>query len=104
MRSRNIRLLTGRAVIGICLWPVWQGFNVIRYVVADSKPEALRPWRTVPGVAFSARDDALTPIDNFSDDKRSANDATKSSTCSGSGKRCHQKSQRRAIALVTRQI
>jgi len=41
MRPRNIRLLTALAVVGVFVWPMWQGFNVIRYAMADSKPEAL---------------------------------------------------------------
>jgi hypothetical protein len=68
MRPRNIRLLTAVAVVGICVWPVWQGFDVIRYAMAGSTPEALQPWFAVSGVAFDARERALPPVDDSSDD------------------------------------
>ena len=68
MRPRNIRLLTAAAVVGICVWPVWQGFDVIRYAMAGSTPEALQPWFAVSGVAFDARESALPPVDDSSDD------------------------------------
>jgi len=67
-RFYNARLLTALAVVGICIWPVWQGVNVIRYSMADSKPEAVSPWRSVSGLAFAAREDALTSINDSSDD------------------------------------
>lgn len=69
MRSRNIWLLTALAVVGICGLPVWQGFDLIRYATADSKPEAAHPWFAVSGLAFSAREYALTSVDDSSDDK-----------------------------------
>jgi hypothetical protein len=68
MRPRNIRLLTALAVIGICVWPMCQGFNVILYAMADSKPEALQPWFAISGVAFDARERALPSVDDSSDD------------------------------------
>jgi hypothetical protein len=64
-----MRLLTALAIIGICGWPVWKGFEVIRYAMAGSKAEALQPWVDVPGLAFAAREYALTPVDDSSDDK-----------------------------------
>ncbi len=69
MRPRNIRLLTALAVVGMCAWPVWKGVDVTRFAVAGSAPEAVRPWLDVSGVAFAAREDALTSIDDSSDDK-----------------------------------
>jgi hypothetical protein len=69
MHPRYIRVLTALAVIGFCVWPVWQGVNVIRYAMAEAKPDALRPWFDVPGLAFSARENALTSVDDSSDDK-----------------------------------
>ena len=48
---------------------MWQGFDVIRYAIAGSKPEAARPWADVTGLAFSAREYALTPVDDSSDDR-----------------------------------
>ena len=68
MRPRNIRLLTAVAVVGICVWPVWQGFDVIRYAMAGSTPEDLQPWFAVSGVAFDARERALPSVDDSSDD------------------------------------
>jgi hypothetical protein len=68
MRPQKIRLLTALAVVGICVWPVCQGVNVVRYATADSKPEALQPWFAVAGLAFDARERALTPTNDSSDD------------------------------------
>ena len=69
MRSRNIWLLTALVIAGICGWPVWKGFDLIRYSLADAKPEAVHPWDDVSGLAFAAREYALTSIDDSSDDK-----------------------------------
>jgi hypothetical protein len=68
MRSGNIRLLTAAAVIGLCVWPVWKGIDVIRFAMAGSQPEAVRPWVDVSGVAFDAREAALTRTNDSSDD------------------------------------
>ena len=68
MRHRTIRLLTALAVIGICLWPLWQGFNVIRFAMAYSTPAALQPWFAVSGLAFDAREGALTLVNDCSDE------------------------------------
>jgi hypothetical protein len=67
MHGLNIRLLTALAVIGICAWPAWKGFEVIRYATADA--QAVQQWVAVPGLAFTAREDALTDIDDASDDQ-----------------------------------
>lgn len=64
----SIRLLTALAVVGICAWPVWQGVSVIRYAMVESEPEALQPWFAVSGLAFDAREYALTSVDDSSDD------------------------------------
>ena len=69
IRPRNIRLLTALAVVGMCVWPVWQGFNVIRYAMADSKLEAFQQWSAASGLAFDAREGALTLVDDTSDDR-----------------------------------
>lgn len=69
MRSRNIWLLTVVAVAGICGWPVWQGYDLVRYSLADAKPEAVQPWVAVSGLAFDAHEYALTSVDDSSDDK-----------------------------------
>jgi len=69
MRARYIRLLTALAVVGICVWPVWKGFELIGYGMAGSKAEAVQPWVDVSGLAFDAREYALTPVDDSSDDK-----------------------------------
>ena len=68
MRRQTIRLLTALVVIGICIWPLWQGFNVIRYAMAGSTPEALQPWFAVSGLAFDAREGALTLVNDSSDE------------------------------------
>lgn len=69
MRSRSIWLLTALIIVAICGWPVWKGFDLIRYSLADAKPEAVHPWDDVSGLAFAAREYALTSIDDSSDDK-----------------------------------
>jgi hypothetical protein len=69
MHPRMIRLLTTMAIVGVCVWPVWKGYEVIRYSLSDRSPEAVQPWIGVPGLAFFARQDALTSIDDDSDDK-----------------------------------
>jgi hypothetical protein len=68
MRSQSIRSLTALAVIGLCLWPVWKGLSIIRFTLADAASEDIRPWVAASGLAFDAREDALTPIDDASDD------------------------------------
>lgn len=68
MRSGIIRILTTLTVIAACGWPIWQGFGLVRYAMAESTREAVRPWIAVPGISFSAREYALTPVD-FDDEK-----------------------------------
>ena len=46
---------------------MWEGTNVIRYAHAVSKPE-LRGWTSIPGVASSASESALTRVDDSSDE------------------------------------
>ena len=48
---------------------MWQGYELIGYSMADAKPEAVRPWVDVPGLGFAAREYALTPINDSSDDE-----------------------------------
>lgn len=67
MEVRIIRQVTALAIIGLCGWPLWQGYNVVRYTMAGSAPEALRPWFSVSGIAFDARENALTRVDDFAD-------------------------------------
>jgi hypothetical protein len=62
IQVRIIRVVTALGIIGLCGWPLWQGYNVIRYTMAGS-PEALRPWFSVSGIAFDAREDAVTHVD-----------------------------------------
>src|SRR5260370_31042716 len=40
-----------------------------RYAMIDDTPEASRSWFNVPGLSSVAREDALTPVDDSSDDK-----------------------------------
>jgi hypothetical protein len=68
MQARIVRSLTALAVVGMCGWPVWKGFEVIRYTMADPKIEAVQPWLDVAGLAFVAREYALTSVDDSSDD------------------------------------
>ena len=68
MRSGIIRILTTLTVIAACGWPIWQGFGLVRYAMAKSTREAVRPWFAVPGISFSARQYALTSVD-FDDEK-----------------------------------
>jgi hypothetical protein len=69
MRVRNVRVMTAIAVIILCIWPVWEGANIVVYAMAGSTPEAVMPWVDFPGLAFDARETALTSIDDSSDDK-----------------------------------
>jgi hypothetical protein len=69
MRSRNIWLLTALVIAGVCVLPVWQGFELIRYSLAGDKREAVLPWINVAGLAFTARRYALTSTNDSSDDK-----------------------------------
>lgn len=68
MRSRIIWLLTALVVVGVCVLPVWKGFELIRYSMIADKPDAAAPWVNVPGLAFFARQFARTPTDDSSDD------------------------------------
>jgi hypothetical protein len=69
IRAPKVRLLTALAVIGICLWLMWRGFDMFLYSMGELKPEAALPWIDTPGLASLAREYALTPIDDSSDDK-----------------------------------
>ena len=69
MRSRIIWLLTALVVVGVCVLPMWKGLELIRYSRIDDKSEAALPWVDVPGLAFFARQFALTPTDDSSDDE-----------------------------------
>jgi hypothetical protein len=61
--------MTALVTAGICVRPVWQGFELIRYSLADDKREAVLPWVNVSGLAFAARQYTLTSTDDSSDDK-----------------------------------
>jgi hypothetical protein len=69
MRSRTIWLLTALVIAGVCVLPVWQGFELIRYSLAGDKREAVLPWINVAGLAFTARQYALISTNDSSDDK-----------------------------------
>ncbi len=68
MRSRIIWLLTALVVAGICIRPVWQGSELISYAMAGNEPEDVRPWVSVSGLSFRAREYALTSTDDSSED------------------------------------
>ena len=69
MRGQMIRLLTSGVVIGLCVCSVWKGYDLIRFARADSTAAAVQPWIDDAGVAFDARETALTPIDDSSTDE-----------------------------------
>jgi hypothetical protein len=71
MPSQSISwLLTAGIVICTCVWPIKQGLEMLRYgIVAGSNPAAAAPWFDTPGLASTAREAALTPIDDSSDDQ-----------------------------------
>ena len=72
MSRQIIRVMTSLAVIALCLWPVWEGYDLIRFAMAKSAAsptEAVRPWLDDPGVAFDAREIALTPDDASGDEQ-----------------------------------
>ena len=64
MRARIIWLFSALLVAGICLWPIWQGFEFISYAMAGNNAEAVFPWEFTPGLAFRAREYALTPTND----------------------------------------
>jgi hypothetical protein len=67
MRTRVIWFLTAVFVVGSCALTVSRGWDIVRYSMADARPDALRPWFDVSGVAFAARERALTVVDDLSD-------------------------------------
>ena len=67
MRTRVIWFLTAVAVIGSCALTLSRGWAIVRYSMADARPDALRPWFDLSGVAFVARERALTVVDDLSD-------------------------------------
>jgi hypothetical protein len=71
MRGQTISwLLTAVVIIGTCIWPMKQGLEMLRYGIATGpNPAASVPWFDTPGLASTAREAALTPIDDSSDDQ-----------------------------------
>lgn len=69
MRGQIIRLVTSGVVIGLCLCAVWKGYDLIRFARAGSTAADVQPWIDDAGVAFDARETALTAIDNSSTDE-----------------------------------
>jgi hypothetical protein len=67
MRTRVVWFLTAVAVIGSGALTLSRGWGIVRYSMADARPEALRPWFDLSGVAFVARERALTIVDDLSD-------------------------------------
>lgn len=68
MVSRIIWLLTALAVVSVCITSVWRGFEVISYALVGNEPQAVAHWDSVAGLAFRAREYALTSADDPSDD------------------------------------
>ena len=67
MRTRVVWFLTAVTVIGSCALTLSRGWAIVRYSMADARPDALRPWFDLSGVAFVARERALTVVDDLSD-------------------------------------
>ena len=70
MSRQTIRVMTSLAVMALCLWPAWKGFDLIRFAMAKSASppaDAVRSWLDDPGVAFDAREIALAPDDASSE-------------------------------------
>jgi hypothetical protein len=70
MLGRGLRFLTAIMVVGICLPTMSRGWDILRYSVADASPQAARPWFDASGVAFAARDYALTVVDDPRDTQK----------------------------------
>ena len=70
MPMRVSWFLTAIAVVGICALTVSRGFDLVRYSTADANPQAASPWFDVSGVAFAAREYALTVVDDPSDTQK----------------------------------
>ncbi len=69
MYMQGIRLLTALTIVGACALAVSRGSDIIRFSMAeagfdptDNPSEVLRPWVTVSGLAFSARESSLTAL------------------------------------------
>ena len=69
MMRRFFWLLTALVVAGICIPAVWRGFELTSYAMAGNDANAVMPWISVPGLAFRAREYALTSTDDSSDDE-----------------------------------
>jgi hypothetical protein len=67
--ARVVGLLTASVVVAICLWSIWEGAAIVRFAIAKSESSPLERWFEVRGLAFTAREAALTPVDGSSDDK-----------------------------------
>jgi hypothetical protein len=67
MRARVVWLLTVVAIAGGCAVTAWRGSDIVRYYMAHAKRDEVRAWFDVPGVAFAAREHALTIVDDLSD-------------------------------------
>jgi hypothetical protein len=67
MRTKVIWFLTAVFVVGSCALTVSRGWDIVRYSMAEARPDALRPWFDVSGVAFAARERALPVVDDLSD-------------------------------------
>jgi hypothetical protein len=68
MPAQLIRLVTSGLVIGLCACAIWKGSDLIRFARAGSTAQDVQPWSDVSGVAFDARETALTPMDDSSTD------------------------------------
>jgi hypothetical protein len=65
---RAARILTALLVVGLCAFPMFRGWEIVRFSIIEASVGAsedaniFQPWVGVSGLAFSARDDSLRAI------------------------------------------
>ena len=70
MGTRVTWFLTAVLVVVCCALTMSHGWAIVRYSMAEAGPDAMRPWFDVAGVAFAARENALTVVDDLSDTQK----------------------------------
>ena len=68
------RILAAFAIIGLCALALLRGWDIVRFSVAEAnlgsdenRSKTLHPWLNVPGLAFAARQSALSAVVEWSD-------------------------------------
>jgi len=75
---RVVRILTSLAVVGLCAFAMFRGWDIVRFSIAEAGVDAskdadiFQSWAGVPGLAFSARNASLTAIANSRGEARAA--------------------------------